>query len=365
MRIFERIQNIGIVNGSGNIFINGDAILDKEILTNVAKQLLHDEFERLTAEAKSLMSAEVNECVKSVLEGMMRNHLSDKLSEFSKPSTQFAFYATLKGYSMSETVVQRELLVDAFIERIQAEWDSSEKMIVDTALDVLPKLSPQVLSTLGLLQLRHLLMSADAGFMLENYFKSMSDMAEKMSQVDVLDIEYLKQMGLVMPLPGMQSYMSMERFMLHQYDLFFRHPLTHEEYKKYCNEHPEANHAVMDDFHNACMMWADGMQNNEMHFRYVNSKFFERLLKERHQEYLLQHVDQLMKKMPPFTDEEVRDYFVRFTPSWEKLFKMFSTDSFLHYDLSITGRYIGGKTLAKICHVVALPLSDYKKTIVL
>lgn len=365
MGLFERIQNIGIVIGDGNIFINGDVTNNEEVLAKVAKHMLRHEFERLTAEAKSLMQAEVDECVSSVLERMSHDHLGAKLSEFSKPSTQFAFYATLKGYSMSETVEQREMLVDMFIERIQTEWDSSEKMILDTALDVLPKLSPQVLSTLGLLQLRHQLMSAGAGYMLGNNFEKLSQLADRMSLVDALDIEYLKQMGLILPLPGMQSYMSMEGFMLRQYDLFFRHPLPEEVYKEYCKEHPEANYAVMDDFHGANMMWVDGMRNDEMHFRYVNSKFFERLLKDKHQEYLIHHVEGLKKMMPPFTEEEVRDYFVHLTPAWEKLFKLFSTDSFLHYDLSITGRYIGGKMLAKTYHVEAMPLSDYKTPIVL
>ena len=168
--MFERIQVIKEVNGNNNIIINGDVTADNEVLTKVANHLLSAELSKLTTEAKEKMNAAIKECAQTIMKRISCNQLQSKLAEFSNPSTQFAFYSALKGYSISETAEQREMLVDTFIDRIMTNWDSTEKMILDSAIDVLPKLSPQTLSTIGLLQVRHQRINAQFGFMLKHFF---------------------------------------------------------------------------------------------------------------------------------------------------------------------------------------------------
>lgn len=360
--MFDRIQNIQEVIGDNNIIINGDITADSEVLTKVAYQLLKTELNNLTSEAKEKMQGWVNEGVQSVLEQMISKNIESKLSEFSRPSTQFAFYTMLKGYSSVETIEQRDLLVDAFIERIQTNWDSSEKMILDSALEVLPKLSSQALSTIGLLQIRHQLTNVQAGFMLHQYFANLTPLVEKMSIVNILDIEYLKQERLIQPLPGLKMSVSLEEVLLTHYDLFFRHSLKEGVYDDYCRIHPEAREAVTDSPMRACMMCIDGTRNNETSFCCANSKLLIETLKNRHQEYIIPHVEALKRMMPPFTKEEVRNYFLSLSPSWERLFRLFASESFRMYTLSITGNYIGGKVLAKACHGKPLTLTDYKRS---
>lgn len=359
--MFDRIQNIQEVIGNNNIIINGDITVDCEILKKVAYQLLKTELNNLTLEAKEQMQGWVNEGVHSVLKQMVSRNIESKLSEFSSPSTQFAFYTMLKGYSYVETIEQRDLLVDAFIDRIQTNWDSSEKMIIDSALEVLPKLSPQALSTIGLLQIRHQLVNTQVRFMLHQYFANLTPLVEKMSLVTTLDIEYLKQERLILPLPGLNMSVSLEEILLTHYDLFFRHSLKEGVYDEYCRMHPEAREAVTDNPICACMMCIDGTRNNETSFCCANSNLLIETLKKRHQEYIIPHVEALKRMMPPFTKEEIRNYFLTLSPSWERLFRLFSTECFRMYTLSITGNYIGGKILAKVCHGEPLTLTDYKK----
>lgn len=360
--MFDRIQNIGNVIGDNNIFVNGDAVVGQEVLTKVAEHLLRLEFDRLTKEARSLMQTEVNECVKQILEEMCRKHIVSEFGKFSSPATQFALYATLKGYAITETVEHREMLVDAFVERIQTEWDSSEKMIIDSALDVLPNLSPQTLSTLGLLQIRHQMINPQSGFMMDMFFKNLTPLVEKMAKLNVLDMEYMKQQGLILPLPGLQCFEPIERYLLKQYDLFFRHPLANGVYDDYCKVHPEARYAISDKPYATCMMWIDGMHNNENHFCFTNSQLFVKHLEKRHQEYMIPHFEALREKMPPFLEDEVRRYLINLCPAWEKIILLFSSKTFTQYTLSITGNYIGGKILAKACHNKALSLADYNNT---
>lgn len=50
--MFDRIQNIGSVTGSNNLFINGNVVVNDEILPTIAAHLLRPEFEMLSLEAR-------------------------------------------------------------------------------------------------------------------------------------------------------------------------------------------------------------------------------------------------------------------------------------------------------------------------
>ena len=149
--------------------------------------------------------------------------------------------------------------------------------------------------------------------------------------------------------------------MMQTYDLFFRKPLPAGVYEKYCMEHPEAGESVMDKPINSCMMWKNGAGNNEWGFCISNSNILKKMLVERHQEYIIPHVDALMDMMTPFTEQEVKAYLLKFTQAWEKVITLFSSEVFTNYNLSIVGNYIGGKVLAKVNHSTPLPLTEYNK----
>lgn len=361
--MFNRIQFIGSIEGDNNLIINGDVICKDEILTvltSLSTQLFRRELEILTQEARNEIQQSINECIQCLLEQIVNKHLEKKLSEFARPNTQLAWYSVLQGYTMSETTEQREMIVDSMIERLQTDWNSTERMIINSAIEILPKLSPATLSTIGLLQLRHQMVIAPIGIMLDQYFASLSPLAEQLSDVGILEIDYLKQEKLILPIPGNRISVPFEQILLHNYDLFFRKPLPSGVYDAYCNEHPEAHEAVTDEPIKACMMWVNGMNNNETAFCCPNSRKLKKSLVDRGQTHIIPHVDALMGRMPLFTEQEVRDYFLRLSPSWDRLFKLFSSSETLRYELSITGKYIGSKILAKISHCQSLPLSEYK-----
>ena len=58
--MFDRIQKIGPVIGSNNLIINGDVIANGDILTTIATQLLQQDFERMSQEAREEMQACAN-----------------------------------------------------------------------------------------------------------------------------------------------------------------------------------------------------------------------------------------------------------------------------------------------------------------
>lgn len=197
--------------------------------------------------------------------------------------------------------------------------------------------------------------------MLDQHFKNLTPLAEQMAGIGALELEYLKQEKLILPLGGIRTALTLEQNLLSNYDLFFRKPLAPGVYDDYCRQHPEARHAVTDTPINACMMWYDGTKNNETGFCCPNSQLLKKTLVERHQEYIIPHVDALMGMMPAFTEEDVRAYFVNLTPAWERLFKLFSIEELTRNSLSITGNYIGGKILARATHGKPLPLSNYNR----
>lgn len=359
--MFERIQKIRAIYGSNNLIINGDVVANEDILARIAAIQLRPEYERLSQETMAEMKAYVDECIRKVLEQVAEKKLQEKLTEFARPCTQWAFYSTWKGYTQSETQEQRDMMVDSMIDWLQENWNSTERMIIDTALEILPKLTPATLSTLGLLQMRHQMTIAPIGVMIDQFFKSLTPLAEQMEGIGILETEYLKQEKLILPIPGLRTTVPFEQYMLTNYDLFFRKPLPEGVYEDYCKLHPEAHEAVTDKPMRACMMWTDGTKNNQTGFCCSNSELLKRTLVERHQEYIIPHVDALMVMMPAFTVQELREYFYNMTPAWERLFKLFSSEELTRYTLSISGKYLGGKILAKANHGKPLPLSNYNK----
>ena len=357
--MFERIIKIGTITGSNNLIINGDLVFNENILSTVANHLLQSELERLSKEAREQMEAVIATCVKEVLDQVLEKNLESKLVEFAHPSVQWAFYNVLKGYTMAETQEQREMIVDSMIERMYENWDSTEKTIIDAAIDVIPKLSPSTLSLLGLLQLRHQITNASIGLMLNQYFESLSPLVERVAEVGALEIEYLRQEKLIIPLYGLRTALSLEKILLANYDLFFRKSLAPGEFEAYCKLHPEAHEAVTDEPINACMMWINMTEGGNTAFCCPNSRVLKQSLAKRHQEYIIPFVDELMGMMPVFTEVELREYFFKISPSWEKVFSLFSSEEIKNNILSITGNYLGGKILAKTGRGKPLRLSDY------
>ena len=167
--MFNRVQIIHRVDGNNNLIINGDVVANGQLLPKMAEYLLRSYIELFSQEAQQEMRNDVNECVQKVVEQVVEKKLEEKLTEFVRPSTQWSFYTTLKGYTLSETLEQREMLVDSMIDLLQQEWNTTERLIVDSALEIIPMLTPATLSTLGLLQLRHQIIMAPIGAMIDHY----------------------------------------------------------------------------------------------------------------------------------------------------------------------------------------------------
>lgn len=111
--------------------------------------------------------------------------------------------------------------------------------------------------------------------------KSLTPLAEKMAGIGVLETEYLKQERLILPLPGLMPTVSLEQYMLTNYDLFFRKPLAAGVYEAYCMEHPEAHEAVTDEPMKACMMWMDGTKGGQAGFCCPSSRVLKKSLQDR------------------------------------------------------------------------------------
>ena len=79
--MFDRIQNIGPVTGSNNLIINGNLVLNEEILPTIAAHLLRPEIDQLSQEARLVMQADINECVQKILEQVLEKKLEEKLEK--------------------------------------------------------------------------------------------------------------------------------------------------------------------------------------------------------------------------------------------------------------------------------------------
>ena len=69
--MFNRIQIIKEVNGDQNLIINGDVVVEEDVLEKVAEHLLKTELEQLTLEARQKMDIAVEDCVKTIMKRMV------------------------------------------------------------------------------------------------------------------------------------------------------------------------------------------------------------------------------------------------------------------------------------------------------
>ncbi len=58
IKMFNRIQKIGSVVGNNNLIINGDVVVNDDILPTIAAHLLRPDFEQLSQEAKKEMKVD-------------------------------------------------------------------------------------------------------------------------------------------------------------------------------------------------------------------------------------------------------------------------------------------------------------------
>lgn len=155
----DKLKQTGGDN-SQNIQVNGD--LTCGITYADARQIALDVFnancQKMMSEAARISEKRANEIVDEFIKRLFEEHpeLSYKLQE---PSIQYSTFSVIKNYVKTGDVDLKDRLLKMLMHRMEAKDRSIEQIVLDEAIDILPKLTQDLINILSLvlsaIHLRH------------------------------------------------------------------------------------------------------------------------------------------------------------------------------------------------------------------
>jgi len=358
-----RKQNIGIINNSNAIIINGDVTIDNQVFQDIKNtffEILRGHFEKYSVIAVKKAKCEIEKCIKCILEKLLKEQQLCLIKKFQSISIQVVLHDALVGYLSVEDEVIKDFIIDTLIDRLKVQNSSSECSIINEAIKIIPNLNTSTSSLIALMNLRHQIVD-NFSFMLEVYFHNLAPIVNNACNINNTDIEYLIQSGCTHTINGIYNIESFENHLLKQYDLFFRHKGDKEILDKFKLIHPQ----IMNKVNNlgTSMFCLNGHEQRYWQFCDVNSSLFYNRLKSRRQEYLIPLIEELKENTPLFTVTELRNYLCNINNNWNNVFSLLNNKKLLKEGLSIVGLYIGSKVISKCLHNSSLSISEISNPI--
>ena len=241
------INNAVVQQANGNINNYGLGYNDvKAICHDVIRQ----ELTMITKEASEVFKDEIDSFLKFFIEKLEQLNNPRLIERLKKPKLQFILHFTMKEYATSYNTETKEELIDLLIERLRVDENSLEMFLIETAIEILPKITKNQCYFLGALALR--LQNVDNTIsnpiIARNYLKKQAQLYEGLDRITNLDIQYLKQINCCTTLIGQSPYYDILRNQKKEYDLLFRHPCTLEKYQNYIDYYNSSRQQTEEDF---------------------------------------------------------------------------------------------------------------------
>ena len=144
-------QKLEAGDNSQNIQVNGN--LSCGISYTEARQIALDVFnancQTLMREAARTSEIRANEIVEDFIKKLFEEHpeLSYRLQE---PSIQYSTFSVIKNYVKTGDVDLKERLLKMLMHRMEVKDRSMEQIVLDEAIEILPKLTQDLINILSL-----------------------------------------------------------------------------------------------------------------------------------------------------------------------------------------------------------------------
>ncbi|MFI3272046.1 MAG: LPO_1073/Vpar_1526 family protein [Pseudomonadota bacterium] len=143
--MLNKEQNQTTGDNSTNIQVGGNATIVQGISYQDAKTIAHDvvreDFQRLSGEVKLLVQEMFSDIQSSFFSKMEAQNISTEA--FATPSFQWSFRNAQIGYAKNGNEELKENLVELLLERAKEVKKSRKQILLDEAIEVLPKLSQE------------------------------------------------------------------------------------------------------------------------------------------------------------------------------------------------------------------------------
>lgn len=343
------------VNQAGRDIVINNGLQVSDVVP-IVKAMVQSELALYQQQAECTAQKRFNDFAQS-LESSIAERVADKVERFNEPAMQFAAREAAVGYIKTGSLSDREALIDLLIERVKEKEHSSNQMLIDEAIKILPKLSKESLAILTLLAYRKLLLSRGGFPVLERWFQCISPILEILPTITKLDIACLSQADCVTGIVGIGSNADWVKSLQNDYDVYFRHPISTEDaglLRDKIGFRNEGNTFFLDNLPNNPNLIASVVQLfsfvdvSSIRLVGINTSTYEEVLNKTGQYELLEEVKNVIKRSQPFTEQEIINKLDSIHPNWSKAIQLFNENPLNGYQLKPVGMYIGGRQLSKL-----------------
>ena len=338
------VQN-GTVNQAG-----GDINIQNGLTYSEVKDLcettVRAEVARLTGEAKVTMLQLLADFQDRFYARLADLENKQNLEKLNRPSIQLCVYKTIIETSKAEgdDLTKNELL-EMLIERLNADEQSTEKIVIEDAIERAVRASRPLKALMVALQLRSIIIPGP--FDVDDILKQYGELFKDLAQLNRLDIAYGRQMQCIFPITGLHSGYTYEDILLHNYDLLFRHCGTWGQFNSFADSHPELHQGFkLGNMDGMKIITIDGRDGggvtNESNIFFItpSSEFLKNILCQQGRNDMIPAIDALLQTMPVYTYDEIHQYLHNLSEGWDYVFEVFNRSEVIPLLLSPVGNYM-------------------------
>lgn len=312
---------------------------------DVCETTMRTEVERLTSDAKKEILQILEAFQKDFYDRLETIENKTSIEKLKKPSMQLCIHKTIMETVSTEDDENRKELMDLLIDRLNVEEESTERVVIEDAIEKAAKLSKPLKALLAALLLRSVIHPEP--FMMNHTFQKYGEMFRDLENLTGLDIAFGRQMQCIYPMSGLLSGYSYEDILLRNYDLLFRHRGTFGQFKEFAESHPCINRGInLFGLNDMRIIGFDGTKNPEMtddteyFFISSSSEVLKKMFMAQGYMDMVHALDDLMATQQPFTHNEVRLYLHDINDGWDSLFSTFQRKEVIPLLLSPVGNYL-------------------------
>ena len=157
--------------------------------------------ERLTSDAKKEILQILEAFQKDFYDRLEAIENKTRIEKLKKPSMQLCIHKTIMETVGTEDDEKRKELMDLLIDRLNVEEESTERVVIEDAIENAAKLSKPLKALLAALLLRSIIHPEP--LMMNHTFGKYGEMFRDLGNLTGLDIAFGRQMQCIYPMSGL------------------------------------------------------------------------------------------------------------------------------------------------------------------
>ena len=337
------VQHAGSVNPNAQTVNNNYGMSCDEVL-RLVHELLKPELALCKQEAEKKVLERVEVMNNKLLERLMQVEAVVR-QRFQEPAIQFAVHETMTEYILSGKEELSDDLIDLMIERLQVEEYSTKQALIDDVRHILPKLPASAAAILAMLAFVKIIETRPRTQFID-CLKKLSPLLGQLRDLRSLDVAYLEQVRCGQTLTVVMANGSFINMMKDSYDVFFTHPITYETYNRILVENRLITDVDTKNREVAMLLFAP-REGGLLQYN-LSTKADNRVLDGPHKDYLIACFEAIKPHLKPYTDDEIRQFFLDIDPNWQYVFDLFERRDIQSFRASPVGIYIGTRKLTRL-----------------